>query len=92
MPHGAPHRAPTSIGSGSAASPLRDRHGLAGRVPHRCLERHGLGVHGRADTFVEDAPEAGFHQSAVVMHAGMLPAGFRVITRGWVTVAGDEVL
>ncbi|GAA2771822.1 hypothetical protein GCM10010521_57180 [Streptomyces rameus] len=55
---------------GLGGEPLRDRHGLAGRVPHRDAERYGLRIHGGADTFVEDAPEAGFHQSAVVMHAG----------------------
>ncbi|GGW10617.1 hypothetical protein GCM10018980_35470 [Streptomyces capoamus] len=39
-------------------------------MPHRDPERHGLRVHGGAEAFVQDAPEAGFHQSAVVMHAG----------------------
>ncbi|BFO19080.1 hypothetical protein SHKM778_54680 [Streptomyces sp. KM77-8] len=39
-------------------------------MPHRDLERHGLGVHGGTDALVEDALEAGFDQGAVVMHAG----------------------
>lgn len=67
-----------------------DRHRLAGRVPHRDVQRHGLGVHGGADALVEDALEAGFDQAAVVMHAecSLERGGYQ----GWVRVTGaDEV-
>ncbi|GHA04426.1 hypothetical protein GCM10010303_12770 [Streptomyces purpurascens] len=62
-------------------------------MPHGHLQRHGLGIHGGADTLVEDALEAGFDQAAVVMHAGCSvgrpgAGGYQ----GWVTVTGaDEV-
>ena len=79
--HGAGHPEPAGAPGGAppgahldrpvlGREPLCDRHGLAGRVPHRDLERHGLGVHGRSDALAQDTAQAVLHQSAVVMHTG----------------------
>ena len=100
VPQGAPHRAPTSIGSGVAASPSATGTGSLGRVPDGHLQRHGLGVHGGADALVEDALEAGFDQAAVVMHVGCSVARLRVGSRllpgwcyqVWATVTGADAV
>ncbi len=94
-PAGAPGSAPAGAhldGLGVGCESLGDRHGLAGGVPHRDVQRHGLGVHGGADALVEDALEAGFDQVAVVMHAGAPGSVEAVGYQGWVTVAGADVV
>ncbi len=84
-PAGTPGSAPAGAhldGLGVGRESFGDRHGLAGGVPHRDVERHGLGVHGGADALVEDALETGFDQVAVVMHAGAPGSVGRLVTRG----------
>ncbi|WP_256864145.1 hypothetical protein [Streptomyces avermitilis] len=58
-------------------------------MPHRHLQRYGLGVHGGADALVENAPEAGFDQGAVVMH-GSAPWGEGAGYQGWVVVVAVD--
>ncbi|GAA3505099.1 hypothetical protein GCM10019016_122120 [Streptomyces prasinosporus] len=44
-------------------------------MPHRHLQGHGLRVHGGSDALVEDPPQTGFDQGAVVMHAALHDCG-----------------
>src|SRR5690606_3591152 len=99
-PAGAPGGAPAGAHPDRlrlGGEPLRDRDGLAGGVPHRDVQGHGLGVHGRADALVEDTLEAALDQAAVVMHRKDSPSLSRVVTRddpgdyqGWPAMAGAD--